>query len=199
MIPGTTPSLRKRVTAQVEPGPTLTPTLPPKMAPPRVEPAPSPAPVEPPPPSKYAFDGQVVLTREVGAGFGGRDIYITYPPAGGTKSVGIGDLVIDFVQGRVRLPDGSRERTSGNLIDTGWEDIGIQSATIHASQIVLADIDRLGFWTVNANEITTFLRQPCRFLTIRTTQATNIRVYGSTNAIGGPAISSVTAPAPGPS
>jgi len=41
--------------------------------------------------------------------------YFCYPAAGGTKSVGVGDLTIDFYSGKVTLPDGTEEFLSSSL------------------------------------------------------------------------------------
>lgn len=119
--------------------------------------------------------------------------YITYPKAGGTRAIGIGDMVVDFVEGTVRLPSGEDEFLSGKLKGTPFRAVYV---TVHPSVAVVVDMDNQGRWTVAANQAQTFLWIPCRILQVTTTAATNIRVLGTTNPRGGPAITDVTAPPP---
>ena len=122
-----------------------------------------------------------------------KDVYITYPKSGGSKAIGAGDLVIDFFEGTARLPDGEEERLSGKLKDTAFP---YAYATVHASQAVVVDMDNQGGWTVNADQIVTFLWIPCKVLTIHAAQATNVRVLGATDPRAGPAVADITAPSP---
>ncbi len=121
------------------------------------------------------------------------EIYITFPPAGATRTITRGDLVLDFWDGEAKLPDGTEEKLSGRLRGTPFSHVYV---TVHSSQIVVVFLDGQGGWTVSANQVQTFVWQPCRKVTIRATQSTNVRVFASSDPRGGPVIADITAPSP---
>jgi hypothetical protein len=119
--------------------------------------------------------------------------YITYPSKGGTKACDAGDLELDFLEGMVTLPDGKTEKMSLALKGTKFQVVYV---TVNSSQRAQVSLDNGGYWEVAANQIQTFLWQPCKHATIHLAQASNIRVFASVDPRGGPAVADVTAPAP---
>lgn len=111
------------------------------------------------------------------------DVYITYPDAG-TKSVGIGTTKVDLLEGWVFLPDGTREPTSTSLGPHGLSHA--RSVLIEADQDIVVWLDTGGKYTITANEYIPLTHQLFRDVFIRTTAATSLRLWASSDPLGVP-------------
>jgi len=112
------------------------------------------------------------------------DIYITYPPEGGWKSVPKGTTTVDLLAGRVVLPDGTRERTSGSLEATGFE--FARSILVEATKTITVNLDGRGKFTISSGEFLPIVFQRFQIVYIETTEETKIRLWASTNPEGVP-------------
>ncbi len=110
------------------------------------------------------------------------EIYITFPAAGGTKSVTAGDLILDFTQGEARLPGGTKEKLSGKL--PSKQDF-VRSFFCEPDQDVAVSLDGLGYYTIPANSMTGIIFQRYRTAQMKLTATTNLKVFASTDPRGG--------------
>lgn len=106
-------------------------------------------------------------------------IYFTYPADGTRKTVGIGRMIIDLYEGKVKLPDGSEEKLSDSLKSHKME--YARSLAIECDQIVKYGLDTGGLKPNGAANIQTETYQKFRRIVIETTTNTQVNVWASTN------------------
>lgn len=108
------------------------------------------------------------------------DWSFTYPSEGGDKAVDIGDLVIDFYEGTVQLPDGTKEDLHDNL--KNHDKIFIRSYFIKPTKQVKFNLDGRGNTTIEAGDVHMETLQNFQKLYIRILEdSTKIRLWACTN------------------
>lgn len=113
---------------------------------------------------------------------GGLSKYFTYPKDGSRKEIPTGDTKIDFNNGEVALPDGTREEllTSLKQEEKEW----IRSIFLEADQDITVWLDGGSLTPVDSGEYFTIPHVNFKVLWIKATTATNIAVWASTHPDG---------------
>ncbi len=105
--------------------------------------------------------------------------YFTYPATGDRKTVGKGTTTIDFLEGKVSLPDGTEEFISDSL--RAHLETQCRSVFVEASEDCKIQFDQYGKYPIDAEDF--FLMTWMNFsrITLFTTKNTDIMVEASTN------------------
>lgn len=106
-------------------------------------------------------------------------VYVTFPGNGGTESVDAGDLMLDFITGKARMPNGDEKTLSARLEGSRHGHVSV-IAFDRPDQNIDVSLDGGGYFRIEANCFRA-IRFPCRKVAIRLTATTNIRVYAATD------------------
>lgn len=113
-----------------------------------------------------------------------KPMYATFPADGGTESVAAGDLLLNFEDGSVRMPNGTEKKLSNKL--EGSEHEYMRAIFIdNPDQDIKMNLDGMGWFTVEANTLRGVIFQPFLKCHIRTTTTTSLKIFASTDARGG--------------
>lgn len=105
--------------------------------------------------------------------------YFTYPSDGTKKTVGKGITQIDFLEGKVYLPDGTEEHISDNL--RNHKEPFIRSFMIDTDQDIVFWLDNSGKKSIDQDDIHGETYQNFRMLYIKTTTTTAFSIWACTN------------------
>ena len=112
-----------------------------------------------------------------------KDIYITYPRDGGTKTVTAGEMVIDLLAGRVKLPDNTMEYTSTSLEAHRFKWAG--SILFETDKDVVIRLEETGGkWTIDAGTWLPIVHQRFQKVYVTILEDTKIRFWASTHPEG---------------
>lgn len=105
--------------------------------------------------------------------------YFTYPGTGVRKTVGKGTTSIDFIEGKVELPDGTEEFVSDSL--KAHSETQCRSVFVEVSEACKIQLDQYGKYPIDAEDF--FLMTWTNFsrITLFTTKNTEIMVEACTN------------------
>ncbi len=106
-------------------------------------------------------------------------LYMVYPTDGGSASVDAGDMLLDFYDGSVRLPNGDEERMSDKLEGSRHGHVNIV-AIDRPDQDIDISLDGGGYIRIEADSFRAILF-PAKKLRIKLTATTNLRVFGATD------------------
>lgn len=107
------------------------------------------------------------------------NLYITYPADGTKKSVDKGKVVIDFYNGKVKLPDGTNENISDNLKNHNLE--LAHSLMVEVDKDAKYSLDNGGSKPIGAGNVQNETYQDFAEIIIETSQTTQIAVWACTN------------------
>jgi len=105
--------------------------------------------------------------------------WFTYPPDGTKRTLPKGTTVIDFYTGKVTLPDGTREITSGSLM--AIREPLMHSLALETNQAIRVQLDDYGKHPVDANDYLLLTWVNFSRVTIYTDMDTKVAVFACTN------------------
>lgn len=112
-----------------------------------------------------------------------KGIYITYPRGGGTRTVTAGEMVIDLLEGKIKLPDGTIEVPSTSLKAHRFK--WARSILFETDKgIVVRLEEKGGKWTIDAESWLPIVNQQFQKVYVTISEDTEIRFWASTHPEG---------------
>lgn len=112
------------------------------------------------------------------------NLAMLWPSEGGRRSVGAGQILIDFQEGKVRRETGDSEDFLTSLTSLGQP--YVRAVLIEVDENADIQFDGGAKYTISAGEISRIIHTQFLRLTITVTKTTQVRVWGSTHPLGVP-------------